>query len=122
MHGPGMLLRGIKNGNLSQLDVAADLLQPPRSILLLAAVVVGGLSFAFEEVALVNGWGWLGFIIAFALYGSIGLWLIGARPRSYLLLFSSFKLIATVARSAGAIILGQGVEDWSATRQEQQKV
>ena len=121
-HGISMLVHGVKSRNLAQLDLAGELLQPPRSILLLAAVVFGLLAFAFERFALVSGWVWMGVIACFGLYGAIGLRLIGARPRYYLLLFSFLKLVGVVVKSTAVIVLGRGVAGWDATRQEGQKV
>nr|WP_262905953.1 glycosyltransferase family 2 protein [Hymenobacter terricola] len=120
-HGISMLLRGVKAGSPAQLDLAGDLLQPPRSILLLAAVVLGLLAFGFDQFALVSGWVWVGIIGAFGLYGALGLRLIRAQPRYYLLLFSCFKLMGAVVKSTIAIMLGRGVEAWDATRPESRK-
>ena len=120
-HGISMLLRGIRGANLAQLDLAGDLLQLPRSILVLAALFFGLLAQWFSQFALVSSWVWLGVILAFGVYGSIGLRLIGARPRHYLLLFSGFKLMAMVIKLSGAAVLGRGVEVWAATRRKRPK-
>ena len=120
-HGISMLLRGIRGANLAQLDLAGDLLQLPRSILVLAALFFGLLAQLYPQFALVSGWVWLGIILAFGVYGSLGLRLIGAQLRHYLLLFSGVKLMAMVIKSSGAAVIGRGAEVWAATRRKRSK-
>lgn len=119
-YGLRMLRRGLRHANPAQLDLAGDLLQPPRSVLLLAAGFFGLMAGWFGQFALVGPGVWLGLIVAFGGYGALGLWLINARPRHYLLLFSGFRLIGVVVKAIGTIVLGRGVAAWDATRQENQ--
>ncbi len=114
-YGPRMLWRGLCEANLAQLDLALDLLQPPRSVLLAAATFFGVLAVCHAPLSLVSGWVWLGTLAAFWLYGALGLRLIGARPRHYLLLFSGFRLVGTVLHTCLRIGLGRGVGAWQAT-------
>lgn len=121
-HGPRMLARGLRGANLAQLDLAGDLLQPPRSVLVLATAGLALLGvFGGRHQLLGSGW-WLGLTLAFWLYGALGLWLIGARPRHYLLLFTSLRLLGAVAKSTAGAVLGWGVEAWEATRKESPQV
>ena len=115
-HGIGMLLRGLRGANPAQLDLAGDLLQPPRSLLVLAVAGFGGLALAFGGASLVSGWVWLAVLLGFGLYGSLGLRLIGARARHYLLLFAGFRLMGAVVRASAAAVLGRGAKAWAATR------
>jgi len=114
-YGPRMLWRGLRGANLAQLDLALDLLQPPRSVLLAAAAFFGLLAVCYAPLSLVSGWVWLSILAAFWLYGALGLRLIGARPRHYLLLFSGFRLVGTVLHACLRIGLGRGVGAWQAT-------
>ena len=116
-HGLRMLLQGIRQGSVAKLDMACDLLQPPRSVLLLAAVGLGLLAGGFPQFALLSVGYWLGIVLMFLLYGAIGLRLIGAPFRSYVLLFASIRLILLVTKSTFNVMLGRGVNTWNATRQ-----
>lgn len=120
-HGIKMLARGIRNTNLAQLDLAGDLLQPPRSVLVLATAIFGLLAYWSEGSSLIGSWGWLSLTLAFWLYGAIGMRLIGAQPRHYLLLFSGLQLLGIVAKAMLAVVLGWGIEAWEATKRESQK-
>lgn len=121
-HGLRMLARGLREANLAQLDLAGDLLQPPRSVLVLATAALALLGvFGSPHQLLGSGW-WLGLTAAFWLYGALGLWLIDARPRHYLLLFTSWRLLGAVAGSMAAVVLGWGAEAWEATRKESPQV
>lgn len=120
-HGLGMLGRGLRNVSLAQLDLAADLLQPPRSVLVLAAALCGGLAFWFERLALVSGWVWLGLVLAFWLYGALGMWLIGAHLRHYLLLLSSLRIVGVVVKVTLAVVLGRAAAAWTPTSRASQK-
>lgn len=117
-HGLAMLGRGLRHANLEQLDLAGDLLQPPRSILMLASVLFGGLAYYFDGLMLVGPGVWLSITAAFWLYGAIGLWLIGGRPRHYLLLSSGLRLLGLIAKATAGLLLGRGVKGWDATRKK----
>jgi cellulose synthase/poly-beta-1,6-N-acetylglucosamine synthase-like glycosyltransferase len=115
-HGLAMLGQGLRRGNLSQLDFAFDLLQMPRSCLLLAALVFGAAAGA-EPWALVSGWVWLGLAAGLLGYAMLGLRLIGAAPRHFLALLYGGRLVAGVAKSMVLIVIGYKAKDWDATRQ-----
>lgn len=84
-------------------------------MLLVAAAFFGLLACCSRPLSLVSGWVWLGILAAFWLYGALGLWLIGARLRHYLLLFSGFRLVGTVLHACLRITLGRGVGAWQPT-------
>lgn len=119
-HGISMLVRGIRGGSLAQLDLAGELLQPPRSLLVLAAALFWVLAQG-GGATLVSSWVWPGIILAFGLYSGLGLRLIGAQPRHYLLLFTSLKLIGIVVKASSEVLLGRGVKGWAATRRKSPK-
>ncbi|TGE04184.1 glycosyltransferase family 2 protein [Hymenobacter fodinae] len=115
-HGFQLLGLGLLRANLSQLDFACELLQPPRSLLLLCTVIFGVLSVWAKQYALVTCWVWWGLALTFCLYGLLGLRLVNAKREQYLLIFSGAVLILNVIKSAVAVLLGKGVQTWSATR------
>ncbi|GAB3577887.1 glycosyltransferase family 2 protein [Hymenobacter daeguensis] len=115
-HGLPVLLQGLRQASPARLDLACDLLQPPRSVLFLAAVAYAVLAYCFPRQSLVSAGVWLAIVGMFAMYGAIGLRLIGAPARSYLLLFSSLRLIILVTKSTLAVVLGRGVHAWAPTR------
>jgi len=115
-YGITMLVRGIGHANLTELDLAGDLLVPPRSILMLTSAVFGLLAHWFVHFSLLSSWAWFGITFTFLLYGSLGLWLIGARPRHYFMPLSGLKLTGVVIKSIFALIMGKGVDVWDATR------
>lgn len=95
--------------------MAADLLQPPRSVLLAAAALFGLLAHWFGQFALVGSGVWLGVVLAFWLYGAIGMWLIGAQLRHYVLLLSGFQLTGVVVKATLAVVLGRRIGAWTPT-------
>ncbi|AMR26376.1 hypothetical protein A0257_04170 [Hymenobacter psoromatis] len=115
-HGLLMLAQGLRRGRLSQLDFACDLLQPPRSCLLIAAVIFGAVAGLAGSWSLVSMWVWLGLATCLLAYGALGLKLVGAAPRHFLALFSGARLVADVARSVMLILVGYKEKDWKATR------
>ena len=116
--GVKMLIQGIRRASLTRLDLAGDLLQPPRSVLIFATAFFGMLGLWFSRLTLLNPWAWFGITFIFLIYGSIGMWLIGARPRHYFLLVSGLRLIKIIINSIFEIIMGKGVGVWDATRDE----
>lgn len=121
-HGFSMLARGLRNASPAQLDLAGDLLQPPRSVLVLAAAVLGGLAYWQAGAALVSAWVWGGVVLGFLLYGALGMWLIGAHWRHYLLLFAGFRLLGVVVRATLAVVLGRRGQAWTPTSRASQNV
>lgn len=115
-HGLPMLAQGLRRGRLSQLDFACDLLQPPRSCLLVAAVIFGAVAGLAGSWSLVNMWAWLGIATCLLAYGALGLKLVGAAPRHFLALFSGTRLVIDVARSVMMILFGFKEKQWKATR------
>jgi cellulose synthase/poly-beta-1,6-N-acetylglucosamine synthase-like glycosyltransferase len=115
-HGLPMLLQGIRQASFAKLDMACDLLQPPRSVLVLAVAGFSLLAFFFPQLGLVSYGVWLAIVLLFLAYAAIGLRLIRAPARAYLMLFFSTRLLTTVAKSMLAVVLGRGVNNWNATR------
>ena len=115
-HGLPMLTQGLRRGRLSQLDFACDLLQPPRSCLLIAAVVFGTVAGLSASWSLVNMWVWVCLATCLLAYGGLGLKLVGAAPRHFLALFSGARLVADVGKSVVLILVGYKEKDWKATR------
>lgn len=111
-----MLVQGIRQASLAKLDMACDLLQPPRSVLVLAAAGFGLLTFVFPQLGPVGYKAWLAITLLFLGYAALGLRLIGAPARAYLTLFFSVRLLAVVIKSLLSVVLGRGVNTWDATR------
>ena len=114
-HGLAMLGQGLWRGRLSQLDFACDLLQPPRSCLLLATLGFG-VAASLGLASVVAGWVWLALAASLLGYGMLGLRLIGAAPRHFLALLSGVRLIAGIAKATALILLGYKAKEWEATR------
>ncbi len=115
-HGLPMLAQGLRRGRLSQLDFACDLLQPPRSCLLVAALVFGAVAGLANEWSLVGTWVWLGLATCLFGYGALGLRLVGAAPRHFLALFSGARLVVEVTKSVLLILIGHKEKEWKAMR------
>lgn len=115
-HGLPMLAQGLRRGRLSQLDFACDLLQPPRSCLLVAALVFGAVAGFAPAWSLVGPGVWLGLATCLFAYGALGLRLVGAAPRHFLALFSGARLIVEVTKSVLLIVTGHKEKEWKATR------
>jgi cellulose synthase/poly-beta-1,6-N-acetylglucosamine synthase-like glycosyltransferase len=113
-HGLALLTQGLRRGGLSQLDFACSLLQPPRSLLLLAALVFGVVAGGSGHWVLLACW----LVVAASLlgYGVLGLHLIGALPRHLRALLYGGRLVAGVAKSWVLIGLGVKEKEWQATR------
>ena len=113
-HGLALLGQGLRRGSLSQVDFACELLQPPRSLLLLAALAGGVVA------ALAGHWGllagWLAVAAALLGYGVLGLYLIGAQARHLRALLYGGWLAAGVVKSWVLIGLGFQEKEWRATR------
>ncbi|MGI4739709.1 MAG: glycosyltransferase family 2 protein [Janthinobacterium lividum] len=115
-HGLPLLAQGLRRGRLSQLDFACDLLQPPRSLLLVAALVFGAVAALAPAWALVGTWVWLALAVCLFAYGALGLRLVGAAPRHFLALFSGVRLIGDVTKSVLLVVTGHKEKEWKATR------
>ncbi|GAB3635964.1 hypothetical protein GCM10027422_15540 [Hymenobacter arcticus] len=113
-HGLPLLARGLRQRSLRQLDFACELLQPPRSCLLVAALAFGAVALGTGSAVL--GGVWLGLAAALLGYGALGLRLIGARPRHFLALLAGVHLVAGVAKSVALILVGYKDREWKATR------
>ncbi|MVN75736.1 glycosyltransferase [Hymenobacter sp. HMF4947] len=115
-HGLAMLGQGLGRGNLSQVDFACDLLQVPRSCLLVAALVFAAVASWAGQWSLLSSWGWLAVAAGLLAYAGLGLRLIGAAPRHWLALLSGVGLVVGVAKSLALIVVGYKDKDWKATR------
>jgi hypothetical protein len=113
-HGLALLGQGLRRGGISQLDFACSLLQPPRSLLLVAALVFGLVAGGGGHWALLCGW----LVVAASLlgYGVLGLYLIGAVPGHLRALLYGGRLVFGVAKSWVLIGLGYREKEWQATR------
>lgn len=113
-HGLALLGQGLRRGSLSQVDFACELLQPPRSLLLAAALACGVVAAVAGQWALLAGW----LVVAAALlgYGVLGLYLIGAQARHLRALLYGGRLVAGVVKSWVLIGLGFQEKEWRATR------
>ena len=116
-HGLAMLGQGLGRGRLSQLDFACDLLQPPRSVLLVAALGFAGLAQRLGHWSLLGSWGWLAVAAGLLGFGLLGLRLIGAAPRHLRVLLAGGRLVAGVVKSVLLIVAGYKAKEWDATRQ-----
>lgn len=114
-HGLATLGNGLRNRSPSQLDFAFDLLQLPRSILLLASLIFAGAA-EVGDWELVSSWVWLGLAAGLLGYGVLGLCLIGAAPRHFLALLYGVRLVVGVAKSFVLILVGYKAKEWDATR------
>ncbi len=119
-HGLPLLAQGLRRGSLTQLDFACDLLQPPRSCLLVAALVFGAVALSTGQPALGGAW----LVLAGSLlgYGVLGLRLIGAAPRHLLALLVGVGLVMGVAKSVALILVGYKEKDWKPTRLASKKL
>jgi cellulose synthase/poly-beta-1,6-N-acetylglucosamine synthase-like glycosyltransferase len=117
-HGLPMLMQGIRQASFAKLDMACDLLQPPRSVLVLAATGFCLLTFIFPQLGPLGYEVWLTITLLFLGYAAIGLRLIGAPARAYLALFFSVRLLTMITKSMLSVVLGRGVNTWDATRKE----
>lgn len=115
-YGLPMLAQGLWRRRLSQLDFACDLLQPPRSCLLVATLLFAALAGLAPAWSLVGAWVWLGLAAGLLAYGALGLRLVGAAPRHYLALLSGARLVAEIAKSVVLILVGFKEKEWKATR------
>lgn len=113
-HGLALLGQGLGRGSLSQVDFACELLQPPRSLLLAAALALGVVAALAGHWALLAGW--LAVAAALLGYGLLGLHLIGARARHLRALLYGGRLVAGVVKSWVLIGLGFREKEWRATR------
>lgn len=115
-HGLPTLGLALRHGSLAQLDFAFDLLQPPRSVLLVATGLFGLVSWAAGSWSVVGPGIWLALAGALLSYGAVGLRLIGAAPRHFWALLSGVRLVAGVVKSAALTLAGQKEKSWKATR------
>lgn len=115
-HSLAMLGQGLGRARLSQVDFACDLLLPPRSCLLVAALVFGLAGLVAGPWMLLGSWVWLALAAGLLAYGVLGLRLIGAAPRHFWLLLSGVRLVAGVARTTALLLLGYKEKEWRATR------
>jgi hypothetical protein len=113
-HGLALLVQGLRRGSLSQVDFACELLQPPRSLLLAAALLCGVVAAVAGHWALLAGW--LAVAAALLGYGVLGLHLIGAQARHLRALLYGGRLAAGVVKSWVLIGLGFREKEWQATR------
>lgn len=115
-HGAAMLGQGLVRGSLSQLDFAFDLLQLPRSCLLVAALGFGLVAAGTGRGSLVSAWVWLALATGLLGYGVLGLRLIGAAPRHLRVLLYGGRLVVGVVKSVVLITVGYKAKEWDATR------
>lgn len=115
-HGLPTLWQALRRGSLSQLDFAFDLLQPPRSVLLVATVLFGAVAWAADTWSLVGTWFWAALAVALLSYGALGLRLIGAAPRHFLAMLSGARLVVGVTKSVALVLTGHEEKEWKATR------
>lgn len=115
-HAPALLAQALRTGRLAPLDCALDLLQPPRSLLLLGTLAAAGGAALAPGWALLPAWAWLGLAAGVLAYGALGLRLIGARVRHLWLLVSGVRLVGIMARSLAAVVLGGKDKHWRPTR------
>ena len=116
-HGLPTLGRALRRGSVSQLDFAFDLLQPPRSVLLVATGLFGAVAgLSGGAWSLVGAGLWAALAVGLLGYGALGLRLIGAAPRHFLALLSGARLVAGVAKSVALVLAGHKEKEWKATR------
>lgn len=115
-HGLAMLGQGLRRGSLSQIDFACDLLQVPRSCLLVAALGFAAAAGWAGQGSLLSSGGWLAVAAGLLAYAGLGLHLIGAAPRHWLALLSGAGLVVGVAKSLALIVVGYKDKEWKATR------
>lgn len=115
-HGLPTLWQALRRGSLSQLDFAFDLLQPPRSVLLVATVLFGAVACLTDAWSLVSAWFWAALAVALLSYGALGLRLIGAAPRHFWAMLSGARLVAEVTKSVALVLTGYKEKEWKATR------
>jgi hypothetical protein len=113
-HGLALLAQGLGRGSLSQVDFACELLQPPRSLLLAAALAFGAVAAVVGHWGLLAGW--LAVAAALLGYGVLGLHLMGAQARHVRVLLYGGRLAAGVVKSWVLIGLGFREKEWRATR------
>jgi len=115
-HAPALLAQALRTGRLAPLDCALDLLQPPRSLLLLGTLAgVGGAALA-PGWTLVPIWVWVALVVGVLAYGALGLRLIGAGRRHLWLLVSGVRLVGIMARLLAGMALGGKDKHWRPTR------
>jgi cellulose synthase/poly-beta-1,6-N-acetylglucosamine synthase-like glycosyltransferase len=111
-----MFTQSILNLNAMQFDCFCALMQIPRSLLIAFCCLFGLLSFLLPQSSFLPHGGWLIVITALILYGLLGLYLIKARKKDYLAIFSVFELASGVIKTTFISIFGRRVSEWRATR------
>jgi cellulose synthase/poly-beta-1,6-N-acetylglucosamine synthase-like glycosyltransferase len=113
-----MVGNSIITGNLSQFDFAVDLMHPPRSVITILTLLFGMLAFVFPRSSFLPHWVWFVTLFIIAAYAMTGLWLIKAKLKQYLVVFSGASMMFTVMQSTVKSLLGRSVKTWDATRKK----
>lgn len=121
-YGFSMLWQSIKRGSFSQFDFAWELLQPPRSFLLILTFIFGLSALWDNQISLLPFWCWFLLTGSFFLYGALGMWLINARPAHYMHLFSGLDMILGIFKTTFMSLMGKTLDGWDATRKRNKKV
>jgi len=111
-----MLWQSILNLNFMQFDCFCALIQVPRSLLLVSCLVFGGLNFLIPHSSFLPHGSWIIIMVCLVLYGMLGLYLVKARKKDYLVILSVFPLVSDVLKTLFMSAVGKQASQWNATR------
>ncbi len=116
-----MVANSIIKGNISQFDCAVDMMHPPRSVITFFVLLFGIIALFVPRSSFVPAWSWFVILLLIVTYAITGLWLIKARIRQYLVIFSGVNMIGSVLLSTAKSLMGRSVKTWDATRKSSAK-
>jgi len=115
-HSWKMLTQSILNLNFMQFDYFCALVQVPRSLLLVSCLLFCILNFLIPHSSFLPHGSWIIIIVCLILYGMLGLYLVKARKKDYLVILTVFPLVSDVLRTLFISAIGKQASQWNATR------
>jgi cellulose synthase/poly-beta-1,6-N-acetylglucosamine synthase-like glycosyltransferase len=113
-----MLAQSILNLNFMQFDCFCALMQVPRSLLLVSCLLFSVLNFLVPHSSFLFHGGWIIIMVCLVLYGMLGLYLVKARKKDYLVLLYVFSLVSNVLKTLFTSLVTKEPSQWNATRME----
>jgi cellulose synthase/poly-beta-1,6-N-acetylglucosamine synthase-like glycosyltransferase len=111
-----MLTQSILNLNFMQFDCFCALVQVRRSLLLVSCLLFCILNFLVPHSSFLPHGSWIIIMVCLVLYGMLGLYLVKARRKDYLVVLAVFPLVSDVLKTLFMSAIGKQVSQWNATR------